>query len=71
MCVNHLRHCESDYERQLEAIAGKTGGPDAYYEIKEKVLLEIEFKYDWLAAECELQRAKMNKKRDSDFCNTP
>jgi len=67
MCVNYLRHCESEYERQLRKIAGKTGGPDAYYEIKEKVLTEIEETYDWLASECELQMERLNKKRFPDF----
>jgi len=31
MCVNYLRHCESEYEEKLIEIAGKTGCRDAYY----------------------------------------
>lgn len=63
MCVNYLRHCGTQYESELKQIAGKTGGPDAYFDIKEKVLDEIALTYDWLAEECDRQRDEMNRKR--------
>jgi hypothetical protein len=67
MCVNYLRHCESEYEAQLTQIAGKIGSPDAYFEIKEKVLDAIAFKYDWLAEECTRQLQVMRQTQMNQF----
>ena len=67
MCVNFLRHCGTKYERELRKLAGKTGKGDAYYEIKEKVLDEIAFTYEWLAEECHRQQQEMDRKRRESY----
>lgn len=63
ICVNYLRHCETSYEQKLGRIFGKTGGRDAYYEIKDKILDEISSKYPWLMEECFRQSMKMREKQ--------
>lgn len=61
ICVNYLRHCESKYEKELSKLKGKIGAQDAYFEIKQKVLDQIEFTYDWLAEECRRQLEQLKK----------
>ncbi len=59
--VNYLRHCLSRYEEHLAKIEGKVGARDAYSQIKDEVLWAIGFEYDWLADECQRQRARMQE----------
>lgn len=66
-CVNFLRHCETAYEEELDAIAGRTGCKDAYYEIKAKVLDAIADKYEWLELECWRQHTEMERQRSLDI----
>lgn len=55
IAVNYLRHCLTDYERQLCRFVGRVGQAEAYQKIKCKVLDAIARAYPWLAAECERQ----------------
>lgn len=54
--VNYLRHCLTDYERELARFVGRIGRVEAYREIKCKVLDAIAGEYPWLATECERQK---------------
>lgn len=55
ICVNYLRHALSDYERQLEQVAGKVGVACAYESISSTVYNAISAAHPWLAEECERQ----------------
>ena len=57
ICVNFLRHCLTEYEEHLDAISGKVGFDDGYFEIREKIFTEIAAKYPWLAKECRRQES--------------
>lgn len=59
ICVNYLRHELTSYEDNLQNIAGKVGAPDAYLEIKTKVLDAIAETYGWLSEECHKQEKRM------------
>lgn len=50
--VNYLRHEMSNYEYELERIAGKTGKMEAYDELRAKILHEIGEQYPDLFNEC-------------------
>ncbi len=67
MCVNYLRHCESAYERLLDEMTGKIGGPAAYLPIKEKVLTQISLTYEWLQGECTRQLEEMKRNSTEGF----
>jgi hypothetical protein len=55
ICVNYLRHCLTDYERELALIRGLVATAEGYTRIKERVLDAIAERYDWLADECDEQ----------------
>ena len=55
ICVNYLRHCETEYEQLLDAKFGMTGSSECYLEIRRKVLRKIAEVYPWLAEECKKQ----------------
>ena len=54
--VNYLRHCLTEYERELSRFIGRIGRAEAYEEIKRSVLDAIAKEYPWLADEWERQR---------------
>lgn len=57
--VNYLRHELTKYEKYLNQIAGKVGGPAAYYTIKIKILDSITIAYPTLLNECESQKRRL------------
>ena len=58
--VNYLRHCLSDYDRELGAIFGKVGVREGYAEINRKAYKAIGATYPALATECQGQlKAKL------------
>jgi len=56
ICVNKLRHEMSDYDHEVDGVAGRVGVTEAYVEIRKRVLDEIARKHPWLAQECERQK---------------
>ena len=57
--VNYLRHELTEYEKYLNQISGKVGGPAAYYAIKIKILDSIAVVYPTLLNECESQKMRL------------
>lgn len=58
VAVNYLRHCLSDYEKELNNLFGKVGKNVAVNKIRVKVYNEISFKYPYLKAECVKQKIR-------------
>jgi hypothetical protein len=64
ICVNHLRHELTGYEKHLEKTFGKVGTSDAYKKIKEKVEEAIARAYPWLSEECQRQQKRREDQED-------
>lgn len=56
ICVNYLRHVQSEYEDSLWQLKGQTGKGKAYSIVKNNTLKNIAINYPWLAEECENQK---------------
>lgn len=52
ICVNYLRHVQSEYEYSLNQLYGKTGKQKAYNLAKNNTLESIATLYPWLADDC-------------------
>lgn len=46
--LNFIRHCMTNYEKELDNLGGKPGKDDAYEMLKEKVNNSILSQYEWL-----------------------
>lgn len=55
ICVNYLRHCESDYESVIYSLAGKVGGDSVITDLRRKVYQAITETYPYLKKECAKQ----------------
>jgi len=54
--VNYIRHNLTEYDRELEEMAGKIGVKEAVIKIKNRILDSIAEKYPELKGECVKQK---------------
>jgi hypothetical protein len=59
ICVNHLRHCLTNYEELLNDISGKVGFSVGYSDIRDKIFKKIIELYPWLEDECRRQNGEL------------
>lgn len=58
ICVNYLRHGETEYDQWLDTLWGRVGKNEALDALKYRIFAAIAETYPWLADECERQLEK-------------
>lgn len=66
--VNYVRHELTDYDEELENVAGKVGVREAVEVIQEKIFDKISEAYPYLSNECKKQ--KLGKLSDTPLCRS-